>query len=94
MSYSLETIRHSASHVLAQAVLRLFPDAKLGIGPAIDEGFYYDFDLPRTLTPQDLLKLEKYIRQIIQEKQPFKQYDLPRAESEVVLKKHNLIRQN
>jgi threonyl-tRNA synthetase len=81
-NYPLETIRHSASHVLAQAVLRLFPDAKLGIGPAIEDGFYYDFELPRTLTPIDLLKLEKYIKQIIQEKQPFKQYDLTRAKSD------------
>ncbi|MSR88525.1 MAG: threonine--tRNA ligase [Candidatus Margulisbacteria bacterium] len=80
--FPLSTIRHSAAHVLAQAVLRLFPDAKLGIGPAIDEGFYYDLELPRTLIPIDLLKLEKYMRQIIQEKQVFKQYDMTRKDSE------------
>jgi len=80
--FPLSTIRHSAAHVLAQAVLRLFPDAKLGIGPAIDEGFYYDLELPRTLIPIDLLKLEKYMRQIIQEKQVFKQYDMSRQDSE------------
>ena len=50
----LEVVRHSASHVMAEAVLKLFPEAKLGIGPAIENGFYYDFDLPRPLTPEDL----------------------------------------
>ena len=50
----LQMIRHSAAHVMAQAVQSLFPDVKLGIGPAIEDGFYYDFDLPRTLTPEDL----------------------------------------
>jgi len=63
--------RHSASHVLAQAVLCRFPDAKLGIGPAIDEGFYYDFDLPRPLTPDDLVALEMDIQRILSEQQPF-----------------------
>ena len=47
----LETMRHSASHVMAEAVLSMFPDAKFAIGPAIEDGFYYDFDLPRSLTP-------------------------------------------
>ncbi len=50
----LEMIRHSAAHVMAEAVQSIFPDAKLGIGPAIENGFYYDFDLPRSLTPDDL----------------------------------------
>ncbi|MBC7317591.1 MAG: threonine--tRNA ligase, partial [Chloroflexi bacterium] len=53
----LETMRHSASHVMAEAVLKLFPKAKLGIGPAIEDGFYYDFDLPRPLTPEDLERI-------------------------------------
>ncbi len=60
-------IRHSASHVMAQAVLEKFPGAKLGIGPAIDTGFYYDFDLPRPLTPEDLADIEARMRQIITE---------------------------
>ena len=47
-------IRHSAAHVMAQAVLEMFPEGKFAIGPAIEDGFYYDFDLPRTLTPEDL----------------------------------------
>ncbi|MGE4169503.1 MAG: threonine--tRNA ligase [Candidatus Margulisiibacteriota bacterium] len=76
-SASLFEIRHSASHVLAQAVLNVFPDAKLAIGPAIDDGFYYDFDLPRSLTPEDLTVLEDKMKQIIAEHQTFKQYDLP-----------------
>lgn len=74
--------RHSASHVLAQAVLALFPDAKLGIGPAIDDGFYYDFELDRPLTPLDLNKLEKRMKRIIQEKQEFTQFNLNRTETE------------
>jgi len=61
----LYRIRHSAAHVLAQAVLEMIPEAKYTIGPPIDDGFYYDFDLPRTLTPEDLEALEKRMRQII-----------------------------
>ena len=51
---SIDVKRHSLSHILAQAVLDMFPEAKLGIGPTIENGFYYDFDLPRTLIPEDL----------------------------------------
>lgn len=61
----LESLRHSTSHVLAQAVQRIYPAAKLGIGPAIDNGFYYDFDLPTPLTPEDLLKIESEMKAII-----------------------------
>ena len=61
----LDILRHSTSHVLAQAVLEMFPEAKLGIGPAIEEGFYYDFDLPRTLIPEDLDILEQKMKKII-----------------------------
>src|SRR5574338_557385 len=61
----LYRIRHSAAHVMAQAVLELFPEAKYTIGPPVEEGFYYDFDLPRPLTPEDLEKIEKRMRQII-----------------------------
>lgn len=64
-------IRHSAAHVLAQAVQELFPDAKLGIGPPIADGFYYDFDVPAAFTPEDLQKLEKRMRAIIKEGQLF-----------------------
>ncbi len=61
----LYRIRHSAAHVMAQAVLEMFPEAKYTIGPPIEDGFYYDFDLPRPLTPEDLQKIEKRMRQII-----------------------------
>ncbi|MFH0814744.1 MAG: threonine--tRNA ligase [Candidatus Falkowbacteria bacterium] len=74
---NIETIRHSLSHVLAQAVLKLYPDAKLAIGPAIDNGFYYDFDLNgKTFSPDDLAKLEKLMKDIVKEKQMFEQYFL------------------
>ncbi|MEZ0366192.1 threonine--tRNA ligase [Mycobacterium sp. pUA109] len=64
-------IRHSCAHVLAQAVQELFPAAKLGIGPPITDGFYYDFDVPEAFTPEDLAKLEKRMRQIVKEGQLF-----------------------
>jgi len=60
----LETMRHSAAHVMAEAMLSLFPDAKFGIGPAIENGFYYDFDLPRTLSPDDLPIIEAKMAEI------------------------------
>ena len=64
-------IRHSAAHVMAQAVLEKFPGARIAIGPAIEDGFYYDFDLPRSLTPEDLESIEKRMRQIIAGRHPF-----------------------
>lgn len=70
-STHLYQIRHSCSHALAQAVLQMFPEAKLGIGPPIETGFYYDFELPRTLIPEDLPLLEEHMRAIINEKQTF-----------------------
>ena len=68
----LYKIRHSAAHVMAQAVLELFPDGKVTIGPPVENGFYYDFDLPRNLTPEDLEQIEKRMRQIVQGKHEFK----------------------
>jgi len=67
----LYRVRHSASHVMAQAVLEMFPEGKIAIGPATDDGFYYDFDLPRPLNPQDLESLEKRMREIIRQDHPF-----------------------
>jgi len=64
-------LRHSAAHVLAQAVLDLFPGAKFAIGPAIDDGFYYDFDIGRTFTPEDLERIEARMAEIVAEDQPF-----------------------
>jgi threonyl-tRNA synthetase len=68
----LYKIRHSAAHIMAQAVLEMFPNAKYTIGPPIENGFYYDFDLPRNLTPEDLEQIEKRMRQIVQGKHEFK----------------------
>ena len=68
----LYKIRHSAAHVMAQAVLEMFPDGKITIGPPVADGFYYDFDLPRNLTPEDLQAIEKRMRQIVQGKHEFK----------------------
>lgn len=67
----LEAMRHSAAHILAQAVMEMFPEAKLGIGPTIEHGFYYDFELPRTLIPEDLPILEKKMKQIVKQNQKF-----------------------
>jgi threonyl-tRNA synthetase len=69
----LYRIRHSTAHVMAQAVKEMFPEgeAKIAIGPPIENGFYYDFDLPRTLTPEDLEAIEKRMRQIIAGKHPY-----------------------
>jgi len=65
MSANVETIRHSASHVMAEAVLKLYPGTKLGIGPAIDDGFYYDFQFPNPIQSEDLPAIEKEMRRII-----------------------------
>ncbi|MFC1780358.1 threonine--tRNA ligase [Patescibacteria group bacterium] len=77
----IEKMRHSFSHVLAHAVMKIFPEAKLGIGPAIENGFYYDFDLPRKLTPEDLPKIEKEMRKIIADELPFQQVVVSRDEA-------------
>ncbi len=66
-----EIYRHSASHIMAHAVKRLFPDAKVAIGPAIQEGFYYDFDIDKTFTPEDIAAIEKEMEQIIRKNSPF-----------------------
>ncbi len=84
----LYKMRHSAAHVLAQAVLELYPAAKLGIGPPIEDGFYYDFDLgedadgkPVTFKPRDLARIEKRMRKIIQRNFPFERREIDSAES-------------
>jgi threonyl-tRNA synthetase len=75
----LDTMRHSAAHIMAAAVLDLFPDAKLGIGPAIRDGFYYDFDLPRALTPVDLEQIEQRMQSQVQAGLPFERSELDRS---------------
>ena len=77
----LELLRHSTSHVMAQAVGRLFENVKFGIGPAIDSGFYYDFDLDHTLTPDDLEQIEQEMRKIVAEDYPFVREELDRDEA-------------
>ena len=73
----IEKQRHSLSHILAYAVLQMFPDAKFGMGPAIENGFYYDFDLPRSLTPEDLKTIEKKMKEIVKKDLPFEKFELP-----------------
>lgn len=78
---ALEVLRHSVSHVMAQAVKRLYPGAVLAIGPAIEEGFYYDFDLEATLSDADLLKIEKEMARIVKEDLPVSRVVLSREEA-------------
>ncbi|MGI6732840.1 MAG: threonine--tRNA ligase [Anaerovoracaceae bacterium] len=73
--------RHTSSHILAQAVKRLFPEAKLGIGPAIDYGFYYDFDLEHRFTEEDLAAIEKEMKKITKANIPLERFELPREEA-------------
>ena len=79
-------LRHTASHVLAQAVKRLYPETKLAIGPAIDDGFYYDFDREGGFTPEDLEKLEAEMAKIVKENLPVKPFTLPRDEAIQLMK--------
>ena len=78
---ALETMRHSAAHLMAQAVSELYPGAKLGIGPAIEEGFYYDFDLPVTLSPEDLPPIEKKMRELQLRDDRFEREELDRKQA-------------
>lgn len=82
----LRVLRHTASHVLAQAVKRLYPETKLAIGPAIDDGFYYDFDREGGFTPEDLEKLEAEMAKIVKENLPIKPFTLPREEAIKLMK--------
>ncbi len=77
--------RHSLSHVLAQAVLRLFPDAQLAIGPAIEDGFYYDFDVETPFTPEDLSKIEKEMKRVVKQNHKFERLDVGRDEALAML---------
>ncbi len=83
------TLRHTGSHVLAQAVKKLFPNAKLAIGPAIDNGFYYDFDVEEPFTPDDLALIEKEMAKIVEAKLPLERFELPRGEAIRYMEKLN-----
>jgi threonyl-tRNA synthetase len=76
----LDAMRHSAAHVMAEAVMDLFPGTKLGIGPAIEDGFYYDFDLPRALTPDDLAAIEARMAESVAADHPFVRHELAPAD--------------
>ncbi len=78
----LQEIRHSAAHIMATAVLRLYPDAKLDIGPPTDTGFYYDFDLDHKFTAEDLQRIESEMKNVIKERQPFERIVVTRDEAE------------
>ena len=88
-SDKLESMRHSLAHLLASAVLEMFPEAKLGIGPVIENGFYYDFELPRTLMPEDLPLLEQKMREIIRANVPFVREELSSEEALKLFSKIN-----
>jgi len=81
----IEELRHSASHILAAALLRLFPDAKLDIGPPTDTGFYYDIDLDHKLTQDDLARIEAEMKKIADENQPFLRKEVSREEAAQII---------
>lgn len=83
--FPIETLRHSAAHVMAAAVQELYPDAKFDIGPATEDGFYYDFDLSTRLGAEDLEKIEEKIAEIAARRLPFERIEVPRAEAQKLL---------
>lgn len=80
-NYNIDISRHSLAHILASAVLDMFPEAKFGVGPNIENGFYYDFDLPRTLIPEDLPILEEKMKKIISANLPFERREISHEEA-------------
>jgi len=84
--YELARMRHSAAHLMAEAVQEIFPDAKFGIGPAIENGFYYDFDLPRSLTPEDLAAIELKMRQHRNKSEVFERKEVSKEEALEIFK--------
>ena len=82
----LYRIRHSAAHIMAQAVLEIFPDGRISIGPPIEDGFYYDFDLPRSLTPEDLEQIEARMKEIIRGDFPFTRREVSADEARKLFK--------
>ncbi len=80
-SQGLQILRHSASHVMAQAVKQIYPETKLAIGPAIEDGFYYDFDRPQSFTPEDLERIEQRMHQIVEQDLPFQKEALSKGQA-------------
>ena len=90
----LSVLRHTASHILAQAVLRLYPNTKLAIGPSIDTGFYYDFDSEVSFTNDDIEKIEAEMKKIVKENLKIERFELPRNEAlELIENEHEKIQQ-
>jgi len=85
----LEILRHSTAHVMAAAICRLYDDVLLDIGPATDNGFYYDFDLPHRIAPEDFERIEAEMKNIISEKLPFERFELPRQEAVKLLEERS-----
>ena len=79
--------RHTTSHVMSQAVKRLYPSAKLAIGPSIENGFYYDFDIDKTFSPEDLAAIEKEMEKIVKEDLKIERFTLPRDEAIAYMEK-------
>ena len=76
-----KALRHTASHIMAQAIKRLYPETKLAIGPSIDDGFYYDFDREKAFTQEELEAIEKEMKKIVKEDLPLERFELPREEA-------------
>ncbi|RLD18084.1 MAG: threonine--tRNA ligase [Caldiserica bacterium] len=91
MEKNLEILRHSASHIMASAVKELYPDAKLGIGPAIEDGFYYDFDVEKPFTPEDLKRIEDKMKEFIEKDYPFEKIMMKREEAKKFFSEKNEI---
>ena len=85
----LSTLRHSAAHIMAAVVAKLWPDVKFDIGPATEDGFYYDFDMEHRLVNEDLKEIEKVMKKIIGRKIPFERFETSRAEAEKLLAGQN-----
>ena len=88
---ALEVLRHTAAHILAHAVTRIFPGVKLAIGPAIADGFYYDFRFPEPISHEDIPRIEEEMRKIVEQDLPLERIWLPRAEAERILREHGEI---
>lgn len=91
MAQDLDTLKHSAAHALAMAAIRLFPDTKIGVGPVTDEGYYYDFEFPKPISPEDLRHIEAEMNLIIQSNLPFQQIVVSREEGFDILLKRGQI---
>ena len=83
----LKIMRHSTAHLLAAAIMELYPSVKLGVGPAVQEGFYYDVNLPETITENDLKKIEKQMKKIKERKEVFERQEMSLAEAQTFFEK-------